>query len=105
VSNETSGEVSDASHTKFGIREITSEVAEQAPNRLKRLFRINGKNILIRGGGWTPDMMMRQTPERLADEFRYLRDLGLNTVRLEGKLETEEFFEMADRQGILVMAG
>jgi exo-1,4-beta-D-glucosaminidase len=34
-----------------------------------------------------------------------VRDLGLNTVRLEGKLETEEFFEMADQQGILVMAG
>jgi exo-1,4-beta-D-glucosaminidase len=98
-------ELSDASRTKFGIREITSEVAEQAPDRLKRLFKVNGKNILIRGGGWTPDMMMRETPERLADEFRYVRDLGLNTVRLEGKLETEEFYEMADRQGILVMAG
>jgi exo-1,4-beta-D-glucosaminidase len=105
LSFEVNGAVSDASHTKFGIREITSEVAEQAPGRLKRLFKINGKNILIRGGGWTPDMMMRETPERLADEFRYVRDLGLNTVRLEGKLETEEFFEMADRQGILVMAG
>jgi len=34
-----------------------------------------------------------------------VRDLGLNTVRLEGKLETEEFFEMADQQGILVIAG
>ena len=50
-------------------------------------------------------MMMRETSERLADEFRYVRDMGLNTVRLEGKLETEEFFEMADQQGILVMAG
>jgi exo-1,4-beta-D-glucosaminidase len=105
LSFEISGEVSDASHAKFGIREITSEVAEQAPGRLKRLFKINGKNILIRGGGWTPDMMMRETSTRLADEFRYVRDLELNTVRLEGKLETEEFFEMADRQGILVMAG
>ncbi len=105
LSFEINGEVSDVSRTKFGIREITSEVAEQAPGRLKRLFKINGKNILIRGGGWTPDMMMRETPERLADEFRYVRDLGLNTVRLEGKLETEEFYEMADRQGILVMAG
>ena len=105
LSFEISGEVSDASHTQFGIREITSEVAEQAPGRLKRLFKVNGKNVLIRGGGWTPDMMMRETPKRLADEFRYVRDLGLNTVRLEGKLETEEFFEMADRQGILVMAG
>jgi exo-1,4-beta-D-glucosaminidase len=104
--NDASGAVvSDMSHTKFGIREITSEVSEQAPDRQKRLFKVNGKNILIRGGGWTPDMMLRQTPERLADEFRYVRDMGLNTVRLEGKLETEEFFETADREGILVMAG
>jgi exo-1,4-beta-D-glucosaminidase len=104
--NDASGAVlSDVSHTKFGIREITSEVSEQAPDRQKRLFKVNGKNILIRGGGWTPDMMLRQTPERLADEFRYVRDMGLNTVRLEGKLETEEFFETADREGVLVMAG
>ena len=105
LSFEVDGALSDLSRTKFGIREITSEVSELAPDRLKRLFKINGKNILIRGGGWTPDMMMRETPERLADEFRYVRDMGLNTVRLEGKLETEEFFEMADQQGILVMAG
>jgi exo-1,4-beta-D-glucosaminidase len=105
LSFEVNGEVSDVSHSRFGIREITSEVSEQAPDRMKRLFKVNGKNILIRGGGWTPDMMMRESPERLADEFRYVRDLGLNTVRLEGKLETEEFFETADREGILVMAG
>src|SRR6266849_2504569 len=105
LSFDVNGELSDVSRTKFGIREITSEVSEQAPDRFKRLFKINGKNILIRGGGWTPDMMMRQTSERLADEFRYVRDMGLNTVRLEGKLETEEFFETADREGILVMAG
>jgi exo-1,4-beta-D-glucosaminidase len=105
LSFEIRGEVSDSSRTKFGIREISSEVAEQAPDRLKRLFKVNGRNILIRGGGWTPDMMMREDSERLADEFRYVRDMGLNTVRLEGKLETEEFYEIADQQGILVMAG
>ena len=105
LSFEVNGELSDVSHSKFGIREITSEVSEQAPDRLKRLFKINGKNILIRGGGWTPDMMMRENSERLADEFRYVRDMGLNTVRLEGKLETEEFYDITDREGILVMAG
>ncbi|MGO9405152.1 MAG: glycosyl hydrolase 2 galactose-binding domain-containing protein [Terriglobales bacterium] len=105
LSFEVNGNVSDESHAKFGIREITSEVAEQGPDRLKRLFKVNGKNILIRGAGWTPDMMLRQTSGRLADEFRYVRDMGLNTIRLEGKIETEEFFEMADQQGVLVMAG
>jgi exo-1,4-beta-D-glucosaminidase len=104
VNNEVS-KISDSTQIKFGIREITSEVIKQSPDRFKRLVKVNGKKILIRGGGWTPDMMMRETPERLADEFRYVRDLGLNTLRLEGKLETEEFFETADRLGILVMAG
>jgi exo-1,4-beta-D-glucosaminidase len=102
---DVGGKISDSAHTQVGIREITSEVAEHAPDRFKRLFKINGKNILIRGGGWTPDMMVRPDAQRMADEFRYVQDMGLNTVRLEGKLEPDEFYEMADQLGILVMAG
>jgi exo-1,4-beta-D-glucosaminidase len=95
------GRISDHSETHFGIREVTSELnADQ-----RRVFAINGKKILIRGGGWTPDMLLRESSQRLADEFRYVLDMGLNTIRLEGKLETEEFFEHADREGILIMAG
>ncbi len=98
---EVNGAASDHSHTEFGIRQITSEVNTSGG----RVFQINGKNILIRGGGWTPDMMLRENSQRLHDEFRYVRDMGLNTVRLEGKLETQEFFDLADQQGVLVMAG
>jgi exo-1,4-beta-D-glucosaminidase len=95
------GRVSDHGETHFGIREVTSELNANQ----RRVFSINGKKILIRGGGWSPDMLLRENSQRLADEFRYVRDMGLNTIRLEGKLETEEFFERADREGILVMAG
>ncbi len=95
------GRQSDHAETDFGIREVTSELNSQQ----RRVFSINGKKILIRGGGWSPDMMLRENSQRLADEFRYVRDMGLNTIRLEGKLETEEFFERADREGVLVMAG
>jgi exo-1,4-beta-D-glucosaminidase len=95
------GAVSDRSETQFGIREVTSEVNATGG----RAFHINGKNILIRGGGWTPDMMLREDSQRMHDEMRYVRDMGLNTVRLEGKLETQEFFDLADHEGILVMAG
>jgi len=105
LSFEVNGKVFDSAQTQFGIREITSEVAEHAPNRFKRLFKVNGKNILIRGAGWTPDMMVRPDPQRMADEFRYVQDMGLNTVRLEGKLEPDSFYETADQMGILVMAG
>src|SRR5579864_2005831 len=95
------GLVSDNSESKFGIREITSDLNSVGG----RAFHVNGKNILIRGGGWSPDMMLRENSQRLHDEFRYVRDMGLNTIRLEGKLETQEFFDLADRQGILIMAG
>ncbi len=71
----------------------------------RRLFSINGKNVLIRGGGWSPDMMLREDPQRLRDHFRYVQDMGLNTIRLEGKLETKEFFDLADERGILLIAG
>jgi exo-1,4-beta-D-glucosaminidase len=98
---EVGGVISDQSHSEFGIREITSDLNSVGG----RAFHINGKNILIRGGGWTPDMMMRENLQRLRDEMRYVRDMGLNTVRLEGKLETQEFYDLADREGILVMAG
>jgi exo-1,4-beta-D-glucosaminidase len=98
---EVSGAVSDHSSTEFGVREITSDFNSVGG----RAFHVNGKNILIRGGGWTPDMMLRENSQRLHDEFRYVKDMGLNTVRLEGKLETQEFFDLADHEGILVMAG
>jgi exo-1,4-beta-D-glucosaminidase len=98
---DVDGKVSDRTESHFGIREITSEVNSVGG----RAFHINGKNILIRGGGWSPDMMLREDSQRLKDEFRYVQDMGLNTVRLEGKLETQEFFDLADRQGILIMAG
>jgi exo-1,4-beta-D-glucosaminidase len=98
---EVNGVISDASHSEFGIREITSELNSIGG----RQFHINGKNILIRGGGWTPDMMLRENSQRLHDEFKYVEDMGLNTVRLEGKLEVPEFFDIADHKGILVMAG
>ena len=98
---EVNGATSDESNTEFGIREITSEVNSAGG----RVFTINGKKILIRGAGYTPDMMLRENSQRMHDEFRYVEDMGLNTVRLEGKLETQEFFDIADKKGILVMAG
>jgi exo-1,4-beta-D-glucosaminidase len=95
------GEISDRQEFDFGIREVTSELDAQQ----HRVFRINGRKILIRGGGWTQDMLLRFSPEREDDELSYVRDLHLNTIRLEGKLMNDHFYEACDRKGILVMAG
>jgi exo-1,4-beta-D-glucosaminidase len=60
---------------------------------------VNGKPILIRGAGWSQDMLLRTDENRLRDQFRLVEDMNLNTIRLEGKLETEEFFHLADQAG------
>ena len=95
------GAVSDKQTIEFGIDQIDSELTPEG----YRLFKVNGKPVLIRGGGWAPDMLLRINESRREAEFRYVREMGLNTIRLEGKLEDESFFDRADRDGILVMAG
>ncbi|MGC1360052.1 MAG: sugar-binding domain-containing protein [Silvibacterium sp.] len=101
LSFTSDGQLSDQQSVHFGIREVTSELNDKG----HRLFRINGKPILVRGGGWSQDMLLRQDPAKLRDQFRMVRDLRLNTIRLEGKMETEDFFHLADENGILVMLG
>jgi exo-1,4-beta-D-glucosaminidase len=101
LSFSVKGQTTDEQSVDFGFREITSELTATG----SRLFRVNGKSILIRGAGWSQDMLLRSDDKRLRDQFRLVRDLNLNTIRLEGKLETDEFFHLADQQGILVMLG
>jgi exo-1,4-beta-D-glucosaminidase len=101
VSFADQGGETDNQSIDFGFREITSELTATGG----RLYRINGKPILIRGAGWSQDMLLRTDNNRLRDQIRMVRDMNLNTIRLEGKLETEEFFRLADQQGILVMLG
>ena len=43
-----------------------------------------GKNILIRGAGYSFDLLLRSSPERQQAELNYVRDLNLNAVRLDG---------------------
>jgi exo-1,4-beta-D-glucosaminidase len=95
------GSASDKQTIAFGIVQTDAELTPEG----YRLFKVNGKPVLVRGGGWAPDMMLRINQPRREAEFRYVKEMGLNTIRLEGKLEDETFLQRADRDGILVMAG
>jgi exo-1,4-beta-D-glucosaminidase len=101
VTVDVQGRISDRRHITFGIREVTSESTPKGG----RLFRVNGRRILIRGGGWAPDMFFRPQPERQDAQLRYALDMHLNTLRLEGNYENDRFFQRADSLGILVMTG
>jgi exo-1,4-beta-D-glucosaminidase len=94
-------DVSDRQRTRFGIREATQELTENGALQV----RVNGLPILIRGGGWASDMMLRQDPARLESELRYVKEMNLNSIRLEGKPEADALYEIADREGILVLTG
>jgi exo-1,4-beta-D-glucosaminidase len=93
--------ISDTQSIAFGIVQTDSELTADG----YRLLKVNGKPVLVRGGGWAPDMLLRVDEARREAEFRYVKEMGLNTIRLEGKLEDQSFMERADRDGILVMAG
>jgi exo-1,4-beta-D-glucosaminidase len=101
LSVEVQGQVSDSAHIQFGIRQVTSKLDDKG----RRLFQINGKNILIRGAGYSFDLLLRSSPERQQAELNYVRDLNLNAVRLEGKIENDHFFDLADEMGILILPG
>ncbi len=95
------GETSDKVHTRFGIRETGSYLDKKG----HRVFTINGKPILIRGGGWTDDLLLADTPDRLKAKILYAKAMNLNTIRLEGLWGTDDLYRICDEEGILLMAG
>ena len=98
---ETGGKVSDSAEIHFGVREVTSQLTDQGG----RLFSVNGRKVLIRGAAWAPDMLLRWSPREAQAAIDYVHHMNLNAIRLEGRMERDEFFDMADRAGILIMPG
>ncbi|MEA2015506.1 MAG: glycoside hydrolase family 2 protein [Actinomycetota bacterium] len=101
ISGDKERDISDVKEVTFGIREIKTII-----NKYKaRLFIINGKKVLIRGAAWSPDLMLRQEKRRDEIDTDFVVNLNLNTIRLEGKLATDYFWDLCDRKGLLVIAG
>ena len=95
------GAVSNTISEPFGIREITSEFIDTA----SRVFVVNGRRILIRGAAWSPDIFQRRSPRRQEQEIRLYRDMNMNLIRSEGKMEDDHFYALCDKYGMLVMTG
>lgn len=95
------GAVSDQLQTRFAIRDIRSD--QNTPNQA-RIFYVNGKRLFLHGANWIPEAMCRTSEERTAAELRYTRQAGVNFLRLwaGGVPESDQFFDLCDRYGILV---
>ncbi|OAR26670.1 exo-beta-D-glucosaminidase [Streptomyces sp. ERV7] len=96
-----SGSTSDTAHESFGIRDVKAPLDAAGA----RQYAINGRPLLIKGGGWSPDEYVRWDRTYVEDRLKYALDLGLNTLRLEGHIEPDEFFDLADRYGVLTLPG
>ena len=102
VQVETEGAVSDSKDVTFGIRKIESRLNEHG----YRQFTLNGKDILIKGAGWTDDIFLRDTPESLERQVLYVKDMNMNLIRFEniwGKDDT--IYDLCDRHGVLALVG
>ncbi len=97
----TKGVVASSISDHFGIRQMGSALIDNK----SRKFIINGKPILIRGAAWSPDIFQRRSPTRQEQEIRLVRDMNMNLIRSEGKLEDDSFYDLCDKYGMLVMSG
>jgi exo-1,4-beta-D-glucosaminidase len=105
------GTTSDEQAIDFGIRQITQK--RDNDNSFPAIgsgggsfyMQINGRDYLIRGGAYTPDLLFKNNPARDAAMMLYIKDLGLNLVRWELKIADDSMIERADREGVPIMLG
>jgi exo-1,4-beta-D-glucosaminidase len=91
----------------FGIRTVTSYLT--GSNAIEpsgaRAFKINGVPIVIRGGGFDPNLFLHYSAADTAKQIALMKNMGVNTIRLEGHIMPAGFFQQMDQAGILVNAG
>ena len=100
LQDENENEI-DTSNVKYAYRKIESKINKFGA----REFWVNKQKILIRGAAYVPDILLRQNPQKENIETDYVKLMNFNTVRLEGFLASDNFFDLCDRKGILVLAG
>lgn len=101
---------SDVQQILFGIRKITQarDSDESFPQIGKGgnfYLKVNGRDYLIRGAVYTPDLLFKNDPERDRTIMRYAKDLRLNLLRWELKFADDDMLQLADREGMPVMMG
>jgi exo-1,4-beta-D-glucosaminidase len=104
VSASVGGGASDSKSISFGIRQFTDY--RTLVNGTSFVgYRINGQNILFRGGGYMWDLLQRWDTKTNTAHMQYVKNMGLNAVRFEGTVGDEELYDLADKLGIMTISG
>jgi exo-1,4-beta-D-glucosaminidase len=94
--------ISDSKVIPFGIREIEPYFNAEG----HRGYKLNGKEILIRGAGWTDDIFLRDNEMSNEIQIQYVKHMNLNTIRFENVWgSSPNIYDLCDRYGLLAMVG
>ncbi|MDO6601587.1 glycosyl hydrolase 2 galactose-binding domain-containing protein [Arenibacter palladensis] len=95
-------EVLDTAQLRFGIRDIQ----DYWLNDIHRGYKVNGQKVLIKGAGWTDDLLLMDTDESIEAQVKYVKQMNLNCIRLEGFWgKDHKLYDLCDEHGILLMVG
>lgn len=96
---DTDAGPSDSKSFKTGVREMTYDESSGA----LRMW-INGRRFVGRGGNWGfPESMLRYRAREYDAAVRFHKDMNFTLIRnWVGQTADEEFYEAADRHGIMV---
>jgi exo-1,4-beta-D-glucosaminidase len=100
----TNAQTWDSKSINFGIRQFT-DYRTTVNGTSFAGYKINGQNIMVRGGGYMWDLLMRWDTKTNQAHIDYVKDMGLTAIRFEGTIGNEELYDMADKAGILLMPG
>ncbi|HEV2360417.1 MAG TPA: hypothetical protein VGS21_01820, partial [Acidimicrobiales bacterium] len=92
---------------EFGIRTVTTKLEDPSTLAPKgvRLFEVNGRPFVVRGGGWSENLFLHFSSSDLANQIALVKGLGLDVIRTEGKEMPDAFYAAMDRAGIMIDAG
>ena len=120
-------ETSDSLRHRFGIREITTEInlsefvmnsggtEQQALTggngtlgmiaNMMQIY-VNHRPVMLKGGGYCPtDLFLRHSQRTNEAVVDYIKYMGMNMIRDEGKFFDRELLDLFDENGILIMVG
>ena len=104
---KTEEQILDCKEITFGIRTIEhSPLPEGArPDKYEWIFVVNGKKMFVKGANWcTIDYLMDFKKERYERFLTLAKNQHIQLLRAwgGGLVETEEFYDLCDRMGIMV---
>lgn len=99
---QVDSKTSSSQSVDFGIRKVEDYINAEG----HRGYKINGQEILIKGGGWVDELLLNNTVGYDEAQVLYTKEMKLNTIRFEGFWgKNEEIYKLCDKHGLLAMVG